>query len=330
LNPAYYSISRLLKYNIKSFINSFQDFIDPTLLGKNKNLKNIHEGERCIIFGTGSSLNELEISQFSDEVTFGGNFLHYHPDFHNLNLDYFVSCPSHRTLKKKHSKVVYADSTIYNEKDIEVWLGEDLLATMSVDPLFYFNHINKVLDKNTRLFLGSKSSKFFKNNNFFNEREIYYLCGSEPILLAKNLVFDLSKPIPFLESLVFTMLAIAFYMGFKEIILIGCDYSLEPCREFHFYDEIRISKTINKGIALQWINKIAKARKIEVYNILEDEEYYKPIFVSYNRNRDKHKVVNNFAESIGVKIFNIVPVGFSSPVYHGVSWQSIVKNVSSV
>jgi len=63
---------------------------------------------------------------------------------------------------------------------------------------------------------------------------------------------------------------------------------------------------------------------------MEDEEYYKPVFVKHNTNRDAHLVVKNFAESIGVEIYNIIPDGFKSPVYHGVSWQHVVEKVLNV
>ena len=41
----------------------------------------------------------------------------------------------------------------------------------------------------------------------------------------------------------------------------------------------------------------------------------------------KYHIIKEFAESNGVKIYNIVPDGFESPVYEKVSWEYIVENV---
>ena len=123
------------------------------------------------------------------------------------------------------------------------------------------------------------------------------------------------------------MISHALYMGFKELYLIGCDYTYEPTREYHFYNQLCISKSINKEIAIQWSKKIAKANNFEVFNIGEDDNYYKPLFVKYNYSKEKYLVVKNFAESIGVKIYNIVPDEFKSPIYPGFSWDTFVKNV---
>ena len=156
---------------------------------------------------------------------------------------------------------------------------------------------------------------------------MFYSKPHKRVLEADHQRFDLTKRITFYENVVLFNIAIALYMGFKEIYLIGADYSFEPSREFHFYDELLVSKTIKKEIALQWINKIANARGIEVYKIIEDEEYYKPTFINLSANRDRDKIVNDFTKSMGVNIHIIIPDGFSSPIYNGVSWQYVVEKV---
>tara|TARA_B110000438_G_scaffold230478_1_gene225523 strand:- start:164 stop:655 length:492 start_codon:yes stop_codon:yes gene_type:complete len=162
------------------------------------------------------------------------------------------------------------------------------------------------------------------------DNDLFYLKPYIPFNSVKEISYDISNRTSIYGNLVLSSIAIALYMGFEEIILIGCDYNLEPSKEFHFYDELHLSKIINKEIALDWIDRIAKARKIKVYDIVEDEGFYKPIFVRFESSRDKDIIVNNFAKSIGVKILNIVPEGFSSPVYQGISWQSMCKNIISV
>jgi hypothetical protein len=315
----------------RSIVHFFEDIFDGNILLRNKPLENMHEGKRCFIFGTGLSVNDIELSKLAGEYTFGGNFINYHPDFHKLNLKFYVSLSSPLTLKYVHSKEILVDSNIFSEEDMKVWLdNESTLLTYSIEPYKYFSQIDTDLDNNTLLFLGAGSKKFIEKNNIFKDKDIFYLKPYKPLLSAKDQIIDLSKRITFYENVVLTMLAIAMYMGFEEIFIVGNDYTFEPAREFHFYDELHISKTIGCKRATEWIEKIANARNIEVYKIMEDKDYYKPIFVKYNKKRDAHIVVKNFVESMGVRIFNITPEDFESPVYRGVSWQYVVENVLAV
>ena len=130
-----------------------------------------------------------------------------------------------------------------------------------------------------------------------------------------------------MDGIIFAMIAIAMYMGFKEIFMVGNDYTLEPSLQFHFYDSPIFSKKLTKDTAMKLIHKIAKARYVEVYKIEEDEAFYKPIYVQYRPVASEHLVVKKFAESIGVKMYNVVPQGFESPVYEKISWQEVVSKV---
>tara|TARA_B100000315_G_C14457517_1_gene532128 strand:+ start:40 stop:492 length:453 start_codon:yes stop_codon:yes gene_type:complete len=140
---------------------------------------------------------------------------------------------------------------------------------------------------------------------------------------------DLSKRITG-NGVFFAMICIAMYMGFKELYIIGNDYTFEPAQQFHFCDSPVFSKRLSKETAEDLINRIAIARDVEVYDIKEDEEFYKPVYVKYNSVPEEHLLIKDFAESMGVKILNIVPNGFESPVYHGVSWRHVVEKVLNV
>jgi len=314
---------------IRSLIYTFDDLISRNILCKNRSLENIHKGERCFVIATGSSVNDIELSKLSEEVTFGCNFINYHPDIDKLKLNNFVSTPSPSSLKYSQSKSIHSESKIFSEEDILVWLEDGLeLGTYSSEPYKYFSQIDSDLDNGTLIFLGAGSKKFIENNHIFKDKDVFYLKPYGSLLAAKEQIIDISKRITFFENTLFGMLAIAMYMGFKQIYLIGSDYTYEPVREFHFYDSLAFSKTIEKNIALKWIDDIAEARKMEVYKIVEDEDFYLPTFVAHNKkSRDAHVLVNKFAKSKGVRIVNIVPDGFASPIYEKVSWEYVVRDV---
>ena len=313
------------------FLHWFEDLFDRNILVQNKSLYNIHRGERCFILGTGTSVNDIDMSILGAEYSFCSNFLSYHKDFKKLNVNCSVMVSSPRELKNFHLNSNYSDSKIYKEQDIDIWLSEEKpMLYYSFDPEVYFKKIDLELCNNAIVFLGHKTKKFVEKRKLFTNKKVFYLKPYKSVLEADVQKYDLTNRITFHEGVIYTMIAIAFYMGFKELYLVGNDYTFEPSRQFHFYDQLLVSKNIKKEIALQWINKIAKARRMEVHNIMEDEEYYKPVFAKYNTNKDAHMVVKNLAESMGVKIFNIIPDEFKSPVYQGVTWRHVVEKVLNV
>jgi len=306
----------------------FEDLLYKDILLKNKFLKNIHEGERCFIIGNGLSVNEIDMSLLAKEYTFGSNFLNYHKDFNKLNINFYSLVSSAARLKHVDSMVTYVNPQIHSEKDIQPWVNKKITPLRySSKPEIFFNKIDSDLNNNVSIFLGHTLKNYIEKNQFFLDKEVYYSKPEKPILEADKQKIDLTKRITFHEGVVFFMISHALYMGFKELYLIGCDYTYEPTREYHFYNQLCISKSINKEIAIQWSKKIAKANNFEVFNIGEDDNYYKPLFVKYNYSKEKYLVVKNFAESIGVKIYNIVPDEFKSPIYPGFSWDTFVKNV---
>lgn len=309
-----------------SVVHWIEDLFDRHVLLRNKSLENIYEGERCFIFGTGLSVNDIDMSLLAGEYTFGSNFLNYHIEFHKLNIKFYASVSPPSVLKNVDSKATYTDSKIHSEEDIQVWLNEDHLLRYSINPKVFFKKIDSDLNNNAIVFLGASSRKYVEKHKIFRNKQVFYLKPHKAVLDADYQKIDISKRITFYESVIFFMLAIAMYMGFEEIYLIGNDYTFEPSREFHFYDSLNFSKTIEKGIVLQWINQIAKARKIKFYKMMEDEDYYKPVFVQYNQKKDAHVVVKEFAESRGVKIFNVVPDEFDSSIYKKITWKEVVNN----
>ena len=75
------------------------------------------------------------------------------------------------------------------------------------------------------------------------------------------------------------------------------------------------------------MEELAKAHGVEIYAIQEEALYDKPILVRNIPIDVKHHIINEFAESNNVKIYNIVPDGFESPIYEKVTWEYVVEKV---
>ena len=306
----------------------FDDLLDNKVLLKNRVLKDIHRGKRCFVFGTGLSVNNIDMSLLTQEYSFGSNFLNYHKDFQKLNVNFYASVSPPSVLRNVHLKATYTDSTIYSAKDVAVWLDEKItLVTYSIDPEVFFPKIDSDLNKDVLLFFGADCRKSFEKKGLFRDKQVFYLKPLKPVLEAEEQCIDLTKRITFHQNVVLFMLAVAVYMGFEEIYLVGNDYSFDPCCEFHFYDSLLFSKKMDKELAIELMNKVGERRNISLYKVEEDDEVYRPVYVRYDTDKSVHVAVNDFITSKGVKIFNIVPDGFESPVYKKVSWEYVVENV---
>jgi len=124
------------------------------------------------------------------------------------------------------------------------------------------------------------------------------------------------------------------YRGFKEIYLYGAGYTYDPIYYWHFYDiENNIfPMSMNEEEACSRIkdniNKINNEHdtKLEFIGLLNKDGYYRGITGCQQKYKDtlgEHNVINYYATSKGVRIINITPDGFESPVYEKISWNEV-------
>jgi hypothetical protein len=294
-------MNKKLKNLIRHIYHIYEDLRYGDILEKNKSLKNLYEGHRCFILGTGVSLNSIDVIKLSNEYTFCCNFLFRHKDFSRLKLSFFASIPPIWTMR-------------FKAKDLH--------------PKNYFSTLEACcLNNNIKFFLHSSCKYFIDKNKFLKEHDIYYLKFSDPMELASIQSNDLTKRITFKDGVFFFMVAAAIYMGFKELYLCGCGYTYQPRQEFYFYDEPSFSKEIPKDERTKMIKEFAKAHGVEIYKIKEEDLYDKPILVRNIPVDKKNQIIKEFAESNYVKIYNITPDGFESPVYEKVTWEYILENI---
>ena len=125
-------------------------------------------------------------------------------------------------------------------------------------------------------------------------------------------------------------------MGFKEIYLCGAGYTYTPIYQLHFYDNYAFPKSLGnvkaENEAKKVVGPLNKERNtnIEYYGIMKKGDVYRGIYVQKGDvNRKKHMVLNEYSRLQGVKIINIVPDGFESPVYEKTTWEEVIDNVLS-
>ena len=214
--------------------------LTKSIIKRNKRFKDIHKGESCYIFGNGASIKYFDLEQFDNRIVIACGLLFLHKDFKKLNTKYYFTGhpffyypywtnPYSHSLEKNLLGSIYK-SKIYEYRDIE-----------------YFVSLTN--------FLGLRG----KNINY-----LYHY--DEPF--DSKVGWDLSGKYRFMESALSGMLGIAYYMGFRDIILVGCDYAATPKMGGHFYEHGKMALNDKKFIytekPLLAINEYVNLRTVTI------------------------------------------------------------------
>jgi hypothetical protein len=123
------------------------------------------------------------------------------------------------------------------------------------------NYYKKLLKLNVTIFLGGNAGNIFLKKRYSKEPIVMRHLGR--IHIFKKVSKDLTKGTYGDGSVVFEALQIAYYMGFKEIYLVGvdCDYS----KDQHVYEEKCSKEYLKKNATKPW------ATVFKSYKIVKDE-----------------------------------------------------------
>ena len=149
----------------------------------NEKFRDTHKGERCFVIGNGPSLNNENLSVLKDEYTFTVNNLFLKEDFGNIRTTYH--------LFSDPKFIPQIEKTLLDLK------RDCMPQAIFLESSFY----GKVME-------GSP---------------IYYYYNGVEVEHLKYMTLDLLKPLPFFCTVVQTAIAVALYMGFERIYLLGCD-----------------------------------------------------------------------------------------------------------
>jgi len=224
---------------------------------KVKEFHNKHLGGRCFIVATGPSLNKTNLDPIKNEIVFGVNSLCTGLDKFGINCDYYVI--SDRVSWKRHSKCV--------------------------------------LDLDTNLFPCYVAARHYIRDKPKNiKKEPYLIKGDGSILWAKKFPEDISRHV-YADgyTVIIVCLQIAYYMGFKEVYLVGCD--CDYSNEAHFD---------------------GKKAGVLTENRLKEGQHWKRVFSAY-------RICKQAFEGEGRKIYNST-VGGKLEVFERRNLEEAVKN----
>jgi len=277
------------------------------LMSLNRRLKDIHQGQRFVIFGNGLSILEADIENIKGCVTFGCNEIYQHPDFASFGLDYYTVG--------------------------EPYYGPILGRKYLEDVVKLYSEINNAFasPKTTHLYHATLRA-------FFNERSLlqgvsqYYYVARSSNLESKNQPEDLTKPIYFSHGAIELMIVAAIYMGAKEIYIVGCGYTYSPVQELHFYDSPSIDNlcTVDKlaDFERELLSKY-QDREIEKFIEVSGRQYYSLTRERAAAHYEKYWHLQAYAGSHGVRIVNVTPDRFTSPVFEKINMSEFMKLTES-
>jgi hypothetical protein len=327
------------KVGVYNYVNRYKNNIFFVLykneLKRNSQLLKNENRKRCFIISSGASINNFNLKLLSNECIIANTPLYKHPDFRDLNVDYqYISAPAF-SIQQGHKNGFYINQRINNKKDLDRWLrtparGEPkpIHTTFSKKPSELFFEMDSALSPNTTIVSNILSKNYIKNNKLFLDNDIFYFLKGNVGNIGIEV--DYSRCLGVHDGSMQGCLSLALYLGFKDIYVLGNDYTFDPSLLLHDYDSPQVAKSFGKDLALDYIRQLADYFKADILSISEDNEYYIPVFSRDNDKFDEehwnmHKIMNQFAKDNSQTIYNVVPEGIDSSVYKKISWSEVVK-----
>ncbi len=226
----------ILRY-IYNYVPNHREMFYPL-----RKFKDIHKGERCFIVATGPSLTIEDVNKLKGEICWTCNSGISLFDKTDWRPTYYAIADGtvFRRIKNNLDQV-RLNCAFYNHKDIE-WGGENIYPL----PMW----VSLVLDSETRNVIP----KVFRKKRMSN---------------------DISKKVYMGGNITNIIIQICFYMGFKEIYLLGCDCNYQG------------KQTHSNIVDYKDSNKLYESADYIYHSMIED-----------------HKCALREANKRGVKIYN--------------------------
>lgn len=296
-----------LKNKFRSLKLLYHKYRYKKLIALNLKLKDIHREQQFVIFGNGLSIMEADIKNIKGCVTFGCNEIYQHPDFGRFDLNYYTVG--------------------------EPYYGSMLGRKYLEDVVKLYSEINNAfVSKETTHLYHATLRSFFKERSLLQGVSQYYYVARGSNSESENQSQDIAKPIYFSHGAIDLMIVAAIYMGAKEIYIVGCGYTYSPVQELHFYDSPSIDNFCTTAKLADFERELLskyKDREIEKFIESSGRQYYSLTRERAEAHYEKYWHLQAYAESCGVRIVNVTPDRFTSPVFEKINMSEFVKLTES-
>ena len=186
-------LNKLTKsYLINSLVDVHDLLFTHPDLKKNVELKDKYNNERIFILGSGSSILLYDLKVLSNEYVMTQNSFHMHKDIHDIEPNF-------------HCVVPYYQS----EKEYSTWIE-------------YIGDMKEKMPSTTFIW-GLNTKALIDNNHPELIKQSYYIRTKYDSLTLNHATVDIAKTLMNIPTVLTQCLAVAIYMGFREIYLLGFD-----------------------------------------------------------------------------------------------------------
>lgn len=292
--PGFYDImSRFKNHSGQNMKN--QELVDKEpgdFLNRNNglnNFKNKYNSKRCFILATGPSIQTQDLSLLAGEYCIGVSMFHLHKEIQKIKPIWHVLAPVHPPFKLDTVKKII-DTCHDRYKGLE-------------DINFMVGHIN--YEYAYKEYIKNETDQF---ESEFKNRIHYVDYNKSYSLTEQNYnstdIWDLEKN-PFgMRTVIFPAIQLAYYLGFKEIILLGCDHDylldLSRVESHHFYPE-------KEGFSDK-----------EIFSSNNLEEWFYEYYILWK----EYRLIKNYLNDQNVKIINATNGGMLD-VFPRVKFESL-------
>lgn len=199
-------------------------------LQNNLKFKDCHKGERCFILACGPSIKQQDLTLLKGETCIAVSNFHVHKDYDIIRPRYHC-VPD---VLGGHKGVVTEEYAVKWFREIEERTGQSVM------------------------FLSAGDKEWIERHGLFRNKEVAYLYFGGGWDDIERTGIDLTRSVPGVWSVSVMALAIAVYMGFKDICLLGCDHDwiLHYGTSAHFYAEDESILATRPGYDEWWIQDL--------------------------------------------------------------------------
>jgi len=237
--------------------------------------RNIHKGETCYIFGDGPSVKWFDFSEFVDHPSICCGMIPFHRDFELLNAKYYVLVEPWLFVPRIFQpKFLHVLSLLVPEyrKRIEAMRDQEIFVSLSNALSLSGPNINYVYGG-----LPGPSSNTDRLLNTFN---------------CFNGSFEAT-------------LAIAYYLGFKKVYLVGFDaWTIQPSRTLRWYELGEGEIYNSNNFAFEYLDVLK--REMDIYTISKDGESCNVKNISYQSYTGNKPVFKENYELLSKDILNVL------------------------
>lgn len=209
--------NRLIKRNVPVK----RGYLPENVTERLKDVKDVHKGERCFILASGPSINKHDLSVLQDETCIAVSQFFLHPQIESIKPKYHCFAPQHEPFDNTTNRIIFDNYRKFYSFPVKCFIGTTPFTYS------YYNFLAKNPEYNVDSYFIDYSRAVDLNEHNFRSNEVW----------------DITERPFLIRTVIYEAIQLAYYMGFKEIYLLGVDHDylkdVGRVTNHHFYDDAK-------------------------------------------------------------------------------------------